>query len=1456
MEFTPLAALKKSGRGSVRTADDISRQANLAAVKNARFVPAETVRALRLTADEHAAYLINNNADVIARGTVSKHDSSDMRTVQWLGWACIANGWSIVPQDRPGTGGWDYGSTDQRKPSKIPMDRWDAKTKTMKRSYDSFLPTQWRERRMTVSEFLQFELVYHANLAIQCCAASGHARILDGDCRDADVAQRIKELAFEHLGVTPFVRFGAKPKFQLIYRVEGDDIKLPKWSSTLRGPDGAEHNDESGQPVNAIEWLSEGAIFTAYGLHHKTDQNFDWSDGSLHPAIAGPEHAPLVTKDQMRRFVNAVHDYRSMARTVSSSNPYGGRSVVTEFDPIDSTGTKFWVPKVSFGSWTANADGKITDGANSWATSQTWALCAANAGDLDRLLPMLLDWLQKTAKSKLGGVHRNNSLYASDAAIDRTMRQKLRTSSDKWRASVRHHRDTGRYHDGIIPWSVAEDGRRPFSQRLRTGERPSDGSLDWIPDDTCPVDELSENRIEAKTLVVQKTAEQTAMDWALRRLIDSQDERKIIGDGVSMAVRSAVREWLSTVTTFLTEGPVLPAEGEAATPPAPWIVMAPTGAGKTVSSIDELAEWCRANPRRDGEGPVLLVLPTHDNANEAMEVAARSGMASPDLWTEEQLKKLEKDWGRKGVKVARLMGREASKCQQIELMKLLTAQGIGGSGLCKSDLPVYPDSERLMPDAEVKLARKRGEKLETMEVLCEYRARGECRYFNQMADLAQAEVVIVPHAYLSLHAIPTEIKNPRAIIVDESVTYSLLGMYKMPISTLSLPRKRPYVTATDRRGRKGWSDDDIAAWYTGVREELCSHVTHWLAAGQDVARELRLRDAFILQLRNELASGKTPTQVIQDMPSEFADIARSINGWLVERRDVARELALLPTAMSMITTSIAVCERANDRNRRVRPDMSLAQAAGLAEEETCKDIIEEIKFWRLLQDRLVGLEAGTAKGPRDMRWQVVQDFETIHTDDGDVLKSTPHLRLSWRKEPNWIDVPKLLLDASARPKIVEKLFGAAPVVKRIDAPLRVRTVASIERKWANASFIAKPDATTEQIAQIAENIQSARRLITTTAVLFGHGRVLVGTTVGVREVLTMGGWSWPPNVDWVHFGALRGRDFAKFHVAAISIGRSEQPIDVIDALAAALTYDDDEPEEPLDQLGTGLTKEGKPLFRPQRWSRMQMRSGHDVDHRIPSMPMKQAKDKDGNAIEVTTWALELEESWREEEIRQFVGRLRPVFRGVADDLPPPVWIAVGKIIPDGIVIDQLVEVKALLKAFPMAELVRLGGGVLADSVTPFIPGAQEILQGRTLKQLSDDTVPSSMTFRRRWAAPFAHIKYELTSDAGTCRRSAMVLPGWVGGDAAGAFQSLSERFGELGDVLNVTMPKLVDAGGKTKPKDKRDVDRDDSMLAEAAVRNAHRAQPKAAADTRIEFELKSSRGLYDAIDEVNELETA
>src|SRR5690606_23760414 len=132
---------------------------------------------------------------------------------------------------------------------------------------------------------------------------------------------------------------------------------------------------------------------------------------------------------------------------------------------------------------------------------------------------------------------------------------------------------------------------------------------------------------------------------------------------VSEGVKQHIDDWLMTsVSEYLHE---TEETGGNARPQNPWVLRAPTGAGKTVSIISKLADFCHDHPRRPGQGPILMVLPTHANADEAMATAARAGMIVPDM-TEAEIDELIAAGAKIGVKIVRFRGREASGCQRSE----------------------------------------------------------------------------------------------------------------------------------------------------------------------------------------------------------------------------------------------------------------------------------------------------------------------------------------------------------------------------------------------------------------------------------------------------------------------------------------------------------------------------------------------------------------------------------------------------------------------------------------------------------------------------------------------------------------------------------------------------------------------------------------------------------------------
>jgi hypothetical protein len=95
-----------------------------------------------------------------------------------------------------------------------------------------------------------------------------------------------------------------------------------------------------------------------------------------------------------------------------------------------------------------------------------------------------------------------------------------------------------------------------------------------------------------------------------------------------------------------------------------------------------------------------------------------------------------------------------------------------------------------------------------------------------------------------------------------------------------------------------------------------------------------------------------------------------------------------------------------------------------------------------------------------------------------------------------------------------------------------------------------------------------------------------------------------------------------------------------------------------------------------------LRSGHDVVLPVPEMPGR--------------WGKLVDEQWRDEEIRQFAGRLRPVYR---EDTPTV--IVVTSCIPTGLIVDEMMSMEDFLAGSrgQVAEAIRIANGVVSVHVT-------------------------------------------------------------------------------------------------------------------------------------------------------------
>lgn len=672
------------------------------------------------------------------------------------------------------------------------------------------------------------------------------------------------------------------------------------------------------------------------------------------------------------------------------------------------------------------------------------------------------------------------------------------------------------------------------------------------------------------------------------------------------------------------------------------VVKAPTGAGKTTNAIFEIARDPRTYedmPARDEGGgvkrnkdgspvmeraPILFLLPTYANIDE-LRARAETLNLDPSL-DDEAFRRQAADAG--------LLSEDDAAARIAELKAQAEARGLDTmvykgklAAGCRQEVKVKAAMAAGIGTAALCETEKFDKRTGEREVVrCPF--HDGCPAIRQRDRIAYAHVVFLPQAFMSLN-VPEELRHVRCVVADERVHHLFLHTATFHATSLIIPRREPRLSEREKAMPEDRRPDPMD-----------------MIMGR--ARVARVAMAA-------LAKGKCPARAILDLPDE-RDPAKPSDG---------------PKCVAM---ALRVCSNAIMATNQLDPEMTDDQVIELCRQPQGHEIRQEHRFWKIVQERIEQINHGTARGERDMRlqWLVENHANGARRE---------LVRMSWRTQPNWADKPFLLLDASAAPEIIRKIWNDVEVVEHdVAAPLNVRTVGVVNRTWSNASILGHPTMDKAQRALCAQRLKEVRAALSTIASLYAHGRVVVGASIAVRRAVNTG-WAGPENLDWCHYGALRGLDFAKHHAAAVSIGRMEVPIHTVDGLAAALAYDDPEPERPFDVDGTGETREGRALSLPMVPQAVRLRDGHVYHIPAPMYP--------------TPWARLIQKQYREEELLQFLGRLRPVYR----EGEAPVWFALSTVIPAEVVVDDLIHLDDLFYgvkggADGIAEAARRLGGVL------------------------------------------------------------------------------------------------------------------------------------------------------------------
>ena len=824
---------------------------------------------------------------------------------------------------------------------------------------------------------------------------------------------------------------------------------------------------------------------------------------------------------------------------------------------------------------------------------------------------------------------------------------------------------------------------------------------------------------------------------------------------VGETIEGAIEAFLSDVTDRVEDGPI-------------HLLRAPTGAGKTTRTLSRIAEDPRTKewddlPYAERPGPLLFLMPTYANIEELRERAEILNLDPED--DDETLERAAREAGLVPVEgVADRLDEWRAQARAAGLRTMIY-KGKVAAGCA------FADKMEVLTAASVgtaglcrqEVVRKSGDR---EEVFCEHYVT--CPAILQRKALAECHLVFLPHAFMALD-IPEELQRVRGVVVDERVFPMFVHTTSFPLRVLQMERRKPALTKREKDGNV--DPDDL------------------------------------LQDRNKVAHRCQAALLRGDCPGEEIHRMRDV-GPKGERRGI-----------ELVDSALKVVNRAISAASRIDPEMSLERLVELCSKPTGSHLREESRFWTIVRERAEALARDemtgnvlmsrkAARGDRDVRIQMLYE----QTEKGTLKES---VRISWRTTPQWPGAPYLLLDASADPTVVAKIFGGRDVVRHeVDVPLNVRCVAVVDKTYSASALVGSRDAPPPDRVRAARLKDRTRKLLSTVSGLFGWGRVIVGSSVSVRKSLCAG-WVSPPNADFTHYGAMRGLDFAKDHVAAVSVGRMELPVATVDGIVAALTYDDDEPESPFDVLGTGATSGDLPLRLPTEPRTVPMRGGEDVTIHVPRYPGR--------------WARIVQEQYREEELRQFLGRLRPVYRrGEA-----PVWFAVSRILPENVVVDDVVGLDDLLTVRGRVprfwDAVRRCGGVLhprlAADVAPYTyDGTQDVVSETASQSISFETGRVDPVLRATWGL----VPVALDGDVRGYAFALSSLPD-PGGAVREAFATISglEVDAEAGEPCRPPVPSRTRApdwvdGEIGTPMDRRV---DERRLEAAAARAVVRSVP-------------------------------
>jgi len=505
------------------------------------------------------------------------------------------------------------------------------------------------------------------------------------------------------------------------------------------------------------------------------------------------------------------------------------------------------------------------------------------------------------------------------------------------------------------------------------------------------------------------------------------------------------------------------------------------------------------------------------------------------------------------------------------------------------------------------------------EMSCRFRRScQDTGYWAQRIKLQDVDLVVIPHALLSVDWQKTLLRDLTVtmLIIDETFFGAVTRAPEVPIDKLLSPIRQDW---TGTRGNIDESDIRNRIPVNRVIETA-------IFEGRDPAADIHADD----QRRRSLV-----------VASQFLD--RFLEG----------DNSICPT-----TTPELAKLYAETLDRAGRP--------------------AESKMLRILVDRVGQLCKGLPLATN-------RQIEAITKESGGETRR--YVRISWvsgswqrniegdNADGERNSIPVLILDASAEPLIVERLFPGRTIEWhdiQIAAPWKT-VIQCPDRTNAQSSLIATANAADGTVTA------AARRLTQTVQALQGLSNrhpagLLIVAAKKVRQAIQD---TWqadetiPQRIHWAHFGNLRGKNAWKNVEACVIVGRQMPPTSVIDGYVAALSSGDPIPPPAFDRL----------VMKPGQY---RLADGSVATKLVPSAP--------------NDLAAAILRAIREAEIMQAIGRLRLADR--TEDRPGCIYVLTS--VPLPIAIDALVSERDFgSRPHPLAQATQQLGGVLPVSA-PFL----------------------------------------------------------------------------------------------------------------------------------------------------------